>query len=80
VCRHRTHPGSAPLLEVGAWLLTRRNRPAGEPRGLWVRLDALLQTDGPRDAGCDATMDMLDVYAELLAALTGDDRGPFPRH
>lgn len=33
---------------------------------LWDRLDAFLQTD-PRDVGCDATMDVLDVYAELLA-------------
>jgi hypothetical protein len=30
-------------------------------------LDAFLQTD-PRDAGCDEVMEMLDVYAELLAA------------
>jgi hypothetical protein len=33
----------------------------------WARLDAFLQTD-PRDAGCDEAMEMLDVYAELLAA------------
>jgi hypothetical protein len=33
----------------------------------WDRLEAFLQTD-PRDAGCDATMEMLDVYAELVAA------------
>ena len=32
----------------------------------WDRLDAFLQTD-PRDMGCDATMEMLDVYAELVA-------------
>jgi hypothetical protein len=31
-----------------------------------ARLDAFLQTD-PHDAGCDATMEMLDVYAELVA-------------
>jgi len=37
------------------------------PSDPWNRLDAFLQTD-PRDAGCDATMEMLDVYAELLAA------------
>ncbi|GAA0410389.1 hypothetical protein GCM10009530_73600 [Microbispora corallina] len=36
----------------------------------WARLDAFLRTD-PRDAGCDATKDMLDVYAECLA--TGSD-------
>ena len=42
--------------------------PGGEELGEhWARLDAFLQTD-PRDAGCDATMDALDVYAELLAA------------
>ena len=37
-----------------------------QPTDHWDRLDAFLQTD-PRDAGCDATMEMLDVYAELLA-------------
>jgi hypothetical protein len=43
-----------------------QNEPGGQPDH-WARLDAFLQTD-PRDAGCDATMEMLDVYAELLAA------------
>lgn len=38
-----------------------------QPSDHWARLDAFLQTD-PRDTGCDATMEMLDVYAELLAA------------
>ena len=33
----------------------------------WDRLDAFLRTD-PRDVGCDVTMEMLDVYAELVAA------------
>jgi hypothetical protein len=33
----------------------------------WDRLEAFLQTD-PQDAGCDTTMEMLDVYAELVAA------------
>jgi hypothetical protein len=33
----------------------------------WDRLETFLQTD-PADAGCDTTMEMLDVYAELLAA------------
>ncbi|MGY2700724.1 hypothetical protein [Nocardioides sp. URHA0032] len=33
----------------------------------WDRLEAFLHTD-PRDAGCDTTMEMLDVYAELVAA------------
>jgi hypothetical protein len=33
----------------------------------WDRLEAFLQTD-PQDAGCDMTMAMLDVYAELVAA------------
>lgn len=46
------------------------NRAQGSTSGrggdLWGRLDAFLQTD-PHDAGCDATMAMLDVYAELLA-------------
>jgi hypothetical protein len=41
--------------------------PSGRGGDLWGRLDAFLQTD-PHDAGCDATMEMLDVYAELLAA------------
>ncbi len=31
------------------------------------RLDAFLRTD-PRDAGCERTMDMLDVYVELALA------------
>jgi hypothetical protein len=33
----------------------------------WDRLEAFLETD-PQDAGCDATMEILDVYAELVAA------------
>lgn len=44
-----------------------QNEAGGQPRDHWDRLDAFLQTD-PRDAGCDATMEMLDVYAELVAA------------
>jgi hypothetical protein len=39
---------------------------SGQGGDLWSRLDAFLQTD-PHDAGCDATMEMLDIYAELLA-------------
>lgn len=39
------------------------------PSDHWGRLDAFLQTD-PRDAGCDTAMEMLDIYAELLAAGT----------
>lgn len=42
----------------------------GGPSDHWARLDAFLRTD-PRDAGCDATMDVLDIYAELLVA--GED-------
>lgn len=49
-----------------------RNTGEGEPRGHWARLEAFLHTD-PRDVGCDVTMDLLDVYAELLAA--GHDPG-----
>jgi hypothetical protein len=53
-----------------------RNDPGDQPSDQWARLDAFLQTN-PRDAGCDATMEMLDVYAELLAA--GEDpSGRFP--
>jgi hypothetical protein len=48
----------------------------GQPRDRWSRLDAFLRTD-PRDAGCDATMEMLDVYAELLAA-GNEPSGQFP--
>jgi hypothetical protein len=44
-----------------------QNEAGGQPSDHWARLDAFLQTD-PRDAGCDTTMEMLDVYAELLAA------------
>ena len=52
------------------------NEPGGQSSDHWARLDALLRTD-PRDAGCDATMEMLDVYAELLPAGT-DPSGQFP--
>ena len=45
---------------------------SGRDGVLWARLDAFLETD-PRDAGCDATMDLLDAYAELLAG--GSDPG-----
>jgi hypothetical protein len=44
-----------------------QNEAGGQPSDHWARLDAFLRTD-PRDAGCDATMEMMDVYAELLAA------------
>lgn len=44
-----------------------QNASDDQPSDHWARLDAFLQTD-PHDAGCDATMEMLDVYAELLAA------------
>ena len=33
----------------------------------WAALDRFLQTD-PRDVGCDEVMDMLHVYADLVAA------------
>jgi hypothetical protein len=42
----------------------------------WSRLGAFLQTD-PRDAGCDTTMEMIDVYAELVAA-GSDPAARFP--
>lgn len=42
------------------------------PGDHWSRLDAFLATDA-RDAGCDRAREMLDVYAELLAA--GADPG-----
>jgi hypothetical protein len=32
----------------------------------WAELDRLLATD-PRDSGCQRAMEILDVYAELLA-------------
>jgi hypothetical protein len=47
-----------------------RGESGPERAGLWDRLDAFLHTD-PQDAGCDLTMEMLDVYAELVAA--GED-------
>ena len=34
----------------------------------WAALDRFLRTD-PRDVGCDQAIQMLHVYAELLAAL-----------
>ena len=33
----------------------------------WSALDRFLRTD-PRDVGCDQAMEMLHVYAELVAA------------
>jgi hypothetical protein len=33
----------------------------------WPALDRFLQTD-PRDVGCEHAMEMLHVYAELVAA------------
>jgi hypothetical protein len=53
-----------------------QNEADGQPSDHWARLDAFLRTD-PRDAGCDATMEMLDVYAELLAA-GNDPSDQFP--
>ncbi|KAB8194230.1 hypothetical protein FH608_018855 [Nonomuraea phyllanthi] len=44
-----------------------QNEPGDQRGDHWARLDAFLRTD-PRDAGCDEAMEMLDVYAELLAA------------
>lgn len=44
-----------------------QHEPPDPPSDPWARLDAFLRTD-PRDAGCDETMEMLDVYAELLAS------------
>jgi hypothetical protein len=52
------------------------NEAGDQPDDHWGRLDAFLQTD-PGDAGCDATMEMLDVYAELLAA-AADPAERFP--
>jgi hypothetical protein len=34
----------------------------------WAALQRFLDTD-PRDAGCDQAMEMLHVYAELLATV-----------
>jgi hypothetical protein len=46
----------------------RAQNDAGDEHGdHWARLDAFLETD-PHDAGCHTTMEMLDVYAELLTA------------
>jgi MFS family permease len=44
-----------------------QNESCGQPSDHWARLDAFLRTD-PSDAGCYTTMEMLHVYAELLAA------------
>ena len=44
------------------------HNPSGDqPTDHWARLDAFLKTD-PGDAGCDEAMEILDIYAELLAA------------
>jgi hypothetical protein len=50
---------------------------SGRRGDLWSRLDAFLQTD-PHDAGCDATMEMLDIYVELLADGDSDPSERFP--
>jgi hypothetical protein len=47
-----------------------------ESNGYWARLGAFLETDAG-DAGCDATMEMLDVYAELIGA-GNDPAARFP--
>jgi hypothetical protein len=52
------------------------NEEGVQPRNHWDQLDAFLQTD-PRDAGCEATMEMLDVYAELVA-MGSDPSERFP--
>lgn len=41
----------------------------------WAELDQLLSTD-PRDSGCEQAMQLLNVYAELLA----DDQDAALRH
>ena len=53
-----------------------RNDRGDQHEDHWDRLEAFLQTD-PDDVGCDATMELLDVYAELLAA-GSDPSGRFP--
>jgi hypothetical protein len=42
----------------------------------WPALDRFLRTD-PRDVGCEQAMEMLHVYAELVASGgRGDERYP----
>jgi len=42
----------------------------------WSALDRFLRTD-PRDVGCDQAMEMLHVYAELVASgEAADERYP----
>ena len=53
-----------------------KNEAGRQPRDHWERLDAFLKTD-PCDAGCDATMEMLDVYADLVA-MGSDPSERFP--
>ncbi|MDM7853819.1 hypothetical protein [Cellulomonas alba] len=43
----------------------------------WTRLDAFLRTD-PRDVGCDETLRVLEIYAELTAADPAEARSRFP--
>ena len=43
----------------------------------WTALDRFLHTD-PRDVGCAEAMDMLHVYAELLAVIAGEAPCPSP--
>ena len=52
------------------------NEAGGQSSDHWDRLDDFLLTD-PRDAGCDTTLEMLDVYAELVAR-GSDPFGRFP--
>jgi hypothetical protein len=53
-----------------------QHRADGRSRDHWDRLDDFLRTD-PRDAGCDETVELLDVYAELVAA-GSDPAARFP--
>ena len=55
--------------------MNEQGRPA--PNDAWDRLADLVHAD-PRDAGCDATLDVLDICAELLAA-GSDPYARFPR-
>jgi len=43
----------------------------------WTRLDAFLRTD-PRDVGCDETVRVLEVFAELTAVDPARARLRFP--
>lgn len=63
----RSHQANTTEIDTGESVDSSAQNASGDQRpDHWDRLDAFLETD-PQDAGCDAAMELLDVYAELIA-------------